>query len=145
MWKAVLLLLLALFYVVVPWDLDFVPLFGRIDDLIIFLLALRYFWRQTQFFRGRMPPGGGRGRESGGYEEGSSPGKERGGGDPYEILGVKPADDEETIRKSYRDLLGKYHPDRVHHLGEEFREIASRKTKSINHAWQRIRKERRLT
>lgn len=146
MWKAVLLLLLALLYVVVPWDFDFVPGFGRIDDLIIFLLALAYYWKRKKIFQGRMPPGGGGRSRSAGNDEGASPpGRDHGEDDPYQVLGVKPGDDEETIRKAYRELLGKYHPDRVQHLGEEFREIALHRTKSINLAWQRIRKERKFT
>ena len=146
MWKAVLLLLLALLYVVIPWDFDFVPVFGRIDDIINFLLALRYFWKRKQLFQGRMPPGGGgQGRAAGKDAGSSSPGKDHGEDDPYQVLGKKPGDDEETIRKAYRELLGKYHPDRVQHLGEEFREIALQRTKSINLAWQDISKERNFT
>ena len=145
MWKAALLLLLALIYVVVPWDLDFVPLFGRVDDLLLLLLALAYTWKRYLFLRGKVSPEqGGRGGE-GSAAGNTSSGRDPDEGDPYRVLGVKPGDDEETIRKAYRSLLGKYHPDRVQHLGEEFGEIALRRTKAINLAWQRIRKERKFT
>lgn len=32
--------------------------------------------------------------------------------DPYEVLGVSEDADEETIKKAYRTLVKKYHPDR---------------------------------
>jgi len=60
----------------------------------------------------------------------------------YEILGIKPNDDVETIKKAYRDLAVKYHPDKVANLGPEFQKLAEEKFKSINDAYQTIRKER---
>ncbi|HOU17718.1 MAG TPA: TerB family tellurite resistance protein [Candidatus Marinimicrobia bacterium] len=60
----------------------------------------------------------------------------------YEILGIKPNDDVEIIKKAYRDLAVKYHPDKVANLGPEFQKLAEEKFKSINDAYQTIRKER---
>ncbi|MBW2144864.1 MAG: DnaJ domain-containing protein, partial [Deltaproteobacteria bacterium] len=39
-------------------------------------------------------------------------------------------------KKAYRRLAGKYHPDRVNHLGEEFKELAERRFKEIQDAYQ---------
>ncbi len=52
---------------------------------------------------------------------------------PYEVLGVSPNDDEETIKKAYRALVKKYHPDRYQNtpLAEE----ANEKLKEINRAY----------
>jgi len=57
-------------------------------------------------------------------------------------LGIKPDDDVEIIKKAYRDLAVKYHPDKVANLGPEFQKLAEEKFKSINDAYQTIRKER---
>lgn len=60
----------------------------------------------------------------------------------YAILNVSPRDDIETIKKAYRELAVKYHPDKVSNLGPEIQELAEEKFKAINHAYQQIRKER---
>ncbi len=52
---------------------------------------------------------------------------------PYEVLGVSPNDDEETIKKAYRRLVKKYHPDR--YQGSPLAEEASEKLKEINLAY----------
>ena len=57
-----------------------------------------------------------------------------------QILGVTDADSPDTIKEKYRDLLAKYHPDKLQHLGEEFQEIAEQKTKTILEAYEYFRK-----
>lgn len=52
---------------------------------------------------------------------------------PYEVLGVNPNDDEETIKKAYRNLVKKYHPDR--YANSPLAEQASEKLKEINLAY----------
>jgi DnaJ-domain-containing protein 1 len=56
------------------------------------------------------------------------------------ILGVTAEDSPATIRKKYKELLAKYHPDKVQHLGIEFQEMAERKTKVIMEAYEFFRK-----
>jgi DnaJ like chaperone protein len=53
----------------------------------------------------------------------------------YAVLGLEPGADMETIKKSYRQLSMKYHPDKVSHLGDEFKKIAEEKMKEINAAY----------
>ena len=60
----------------------------------------------------------------------------------YAVLGIKPEDNIETIKKTYRELAVKYHPDKVANLGPEIQKLAEEKFKSINDAYQTIRKER---
>jgi len=47
----------------------------------------------------------------------------------------------EDIKRRYRDLVHKYHPDKVSHLGDEFKELAHRKFKEINEAYEYFRKK----
>lgn len=53
--------------------------------------------------------------------------------DPYKVLGVNPNDDEETIKKAYRALVKKYHPDR--YVNTPMADIATEKLKEINEAY----------
>jgi len=58
-----------------------------------------------------------------------------------QILGINVGDSPETIRKKYKELIAKYHPDKVQHLGVEFQEIAEKKTKEIMEAYDFFRKK----
>jgi DnaJ like chaperone protein len=58
----------------------------------------------------------------------------------YAVLGLEPGADMETIKKAYRTLSMKYHPDKVVHLGEEFRRVAEEKMKEINVAYEYFKK-----
>lgn len=53
----------------------------------------------------------------------------------YAVLGLKPGADKDAIKKAYRKLSMKYHPDKVGHLGAEFRAVAEEKMKEINSAY----------
>jgi len=58
----------------------------------------------------------------------------------YEVLGLKPGATPEEIKSAYRKLSMQYHPDKVAHLGEEFRKVAEEKMKEINEAYQYLKK-----
>ncbi len=60
----------------------------------------------------------------------------------YAILNVKENDTDDTIKKAYRSLATKYHPDKVATLGQEIQKVAEEKFKAINEAYQKIRQER---
>ncbi|MBI5017529.1 MAG: TerB family tellurite resistance protein [Deltaproteobacteria bacterium] len=55
------------------------------------------------------------------------------------VLGVTPSASAEEIKSAYRDLAKKYHPDRVAHLGEEFRALAHDKFLHVQQAYERVR------
>lgn len=57
----------------------------------------------------------------------------------YEVLGLKPGAGSEEIKSAYRALSMKYHPDKVNHLGEEFRKVAEEKMKELNGAYQHLK------
>ena len=39
-------------------------------------------------------------------------------------------------------MASKFHPDKVHHLGEDFQKMAEDKFKKVNEAYQQIKNER---
>ena len=59
----------------------------------------------------------------------------------YAVLGLKPGADKDAIKKAYRKLSMKYHPDKVRHLGEEFRAVTEEKMKEINAAYDFFKKK----
>jgi DnaJ-domain-containing protein 1 len=60
--------------------------------------------------------------------------------DPYKILNIDHSASQEEILSAYRKLAQMYHPDKVAGLAPEYREIAERKMKIINGAYQKVRK-----
>lgn len=60
----------------------------------------------------------------------------------YEILGVKTNASDEEVKKAYRTLVSKYHPDKVYALGDEAISQATETMKQINMAWDVVKMER---
>ncbi len=58
----------------------------------------------------------------------------------YATLGLAKGADLEEIKKAYRKLSMQYHPDKVRHLGDEFRAVAEEKMKEINQAYDYFKK-----
>ncbi len=61
-----------------------------------------------------------------------------------QILGVTSKDSPATVKRRYKELLSKYHPDKVQHLGIEFQEMAEMKTRAIMEAYEFFRKKHNL-
>ena len=60
--------------------------------------------------------------------------------DPYRVLGVAPDAPDDEIKKAYRELAKKYHPD--NYTDSPLADIASEKMKEINQAYDLIQKMR---
>jgi hypothetical protein len=53
----------------------------------------------------------------------------------YELIGVDPSADAETIKKAFRRAITQYHPDKVTHLAAEFQELASIRAAALTTAY----------
>ena len=60
--------------------------------------------------------------------------------DPYSVLGVSPSASDDDVKKAYRELARKYHPDNYH--DNPLADLASEKMKEINEAYDTITRSR---
>ena len=60
----------------------------------------------------------------------------------YKILGVDPSASDEEVKRAYREMAKKNHPDLVSNLGDEVRQAAEKKFQEINAAYETIKKQR---
>ena len=60
------------------------------------------------------------------------------------MLEISPDATDDEVRKAYRKLALKHHPDKVSTLGEDVRKAAEKKFQEINAAYETIKKQRGL-
>ena len=60
--------------------------------------------------------------------------------DPYTVLGVKPDASDEEVKRAYRELARKYHPD--NYQNNPLADLAEEKMKEINEAYESITRQR---
>ena len=60
----------------------------------------------------------------------------------YRVLEITPEATDEEVKKAYRKMAIKYHPDKVATLGEDVQKAAEEKFKAVNQAYEAICKER---
>jgi len=62
----------------------------------------------------------------------------------YEILGITKSATNDEIKKAYRSMAIKHHPDKVANMGDDIQNAAKAKFQTINEAYERIKKERNI-
>lgn len=60
----------------------------------------------------------------------------------YKVLGLEETATANEIKTAYRELVKRYHPDRVMHLGEEHQKNAKEQFQKIQNAYENIKKKR---
>ncbi len=138
----ILLALLGLSYAVSPYDLfpDFFVGVGWIDDLIVLGLLWWYIYvyRKRRYgYEGHNPErdqfSQGAGTRGTAAKDASEP------KDPYSVLGLQKGASSKEVKEAYLRLAHQYHPDKVLHLGEEFKNLAEIRFKEIQGAYQELK------
>lgn len=60
----------------------------------------------------------------------------------YEVLGIDKSASDDEVKKAYRQMAVRYHPDKVASLGEEYQKGAKEKFQKIQEAYDNIKKAR---
>ncbi|SDW23728.1 DnaJ like chaperone protein [Lutibacter oricola] len=62
----------------------------------------------------------------------------------YKILEIEKSATNDEVKKAYRKMVKKYHPDKLRHLGEEHLKGAEEKFRQVQKAYEHIQKERKI-
>jgi DnaJ like chaperone protein len=62
----------------------------------------------------------------------------------FKILEIERSATDDELKKAYRRMAMKFHPDKVSHLGEDFQNAAKEKFQKVSQAYENIKKERKI-
>lgn len=60
----------------------------------------------------------------------------------YDVLEITSSASDDEVKKAYREMAKKHHPDKVAHLGEDIRRSATEKFQKVSAAYEEIKKQR---
>jgi DnaJ like chaperone protein len=147
----IILIILVVLYLLNPYDIipDLLVGWGWLDDIIIIGFLIHFLNKR------RKNRAASQQRQD--QHRGADPGREEYAGnrhshhdnptengavrDPYRILGIEKGAPQETIKQAYRELAGKYHPDKVEYLGDEFKALAEKRFKEIQQAYEELKRD----
>ena len=64
--------------------------------------------------------------------------------DAYKILEIEKGADPQAIKRAYRKMAKKFHPDKVQHLGKEHQKGAEEKFRKVQEAYEQLLSEQRF-
>jgi len=141
-------IIIALIYTLWPADiLPDIPFVGFLDDAALWGLLFWYFFLRPgsaeKPFSEHADPrrdhsSTARGAHDGGRRADRRPPTEDTPKDPYKVLGIERGASPEAVKKAYRELAGKYHPDKFAHLGDDFQKTAEKRFKEIQEAYRTL-------
>ena len=147
-----IIIMLVILYALNPYDIvpDLLLGWGWLDDLVILGVLWRYLYaiKRGQSFFGKFFQQYQKSTDDGIGSEYSQRrqfgqdnqfSRESGESDPYQILGIERNATPEEVKQAYRQLANKYHPDKVAHLGDEFKKLAEMRFKDIQKAYQELK------
>jgi DnaJ like chaperone protein len=150
----IILIILAVLYILSPYDIlpDFIVGWGWLDDLAIlgFLFRYLYFNKRKQAYSKKKFEQGSSSFETNKGQRFSNEGatgsnsqfeKKHSLKDPFEVLGIEQDASQDKIKDVYRKMAKQYHPDKVAHLGKEFQEIAEKRFKEIQKAYEMLKEK----
>jgi hypothetical protein len=145
------MIILAVIYALSPYDFlpDILVGWGWLDDLLVVCLIWWFFFsRKRRIFQDSgAPRAGGNSSRMGSeqnsrfYDEARENTNKQGPSeyqDPHEVLGIGKDASQEEIKRAYRRLANKYHPDKLAHLGEDFRKLAEARFKQIQRSYREL-------
>jgi len=112
---------------------------GFKENDLLYLLSV--FEAELRFRQGQT--GQGRGQQSK-QQRSSGYSAQQSLADAYKILGCQASDDDKTVKKAYRKLMGENHPDKLVSKGlpKQALELAKNKTQDIQAAYEMIKEKR---
>ena len=60
----------------------------------------------------------------------------------YRVLAIEASVSDDEVKKAYRKMANKYHPDKVAYLGEDIRKAAGEKFRKVKDSYETIKKDR---
>lgn len=60
----------------------------------------------------------------------------------YKVLGILSSASDDEVKKAYRSMAMKFHPDKVSYLDDKMKKSAEEKFKKVNEAYRKIKKQR---